>query len=131
MSLRQTYHSVVQSEKQKPQLWLPPACCNRMWPAFPSHAVGPCLALLLALHMAVDMLYDITHRLSSCFYARRESAHRGDSGHISFGGIVQSPSVASVAANIEAVGAPTSLKAPDLLLRVSISHGCPRAWSDV
>ena len=41
----------------------------------------------------------------------REPAHRGDSGHISFGGIVQSPSVASVAANIEAVGVPASLKA--------------------
>ncbi len=51
--------------------------------------------------------------------ACRESAHRGDSGHISFGGIVQSPSVASVAANIEAVGAPASLRAPDLLPRVS------------
>ncbi len=32
---------------------------------------------------------------------------------------MQSPSVASVAANIEAVGAPASLKAPDLLPRVS------------
>ena len=33
---------------------------------------------------------------------------------------MQSPSVASVAANIEAVGAPAFLKAPDLLLRVSV-----------
>ena len=32
---------------------------------------------------------------------------------------MQSPSVASVAANIEAVGAPASLRAPDLLPRVS------------
>jgi hypothetical protein len=55
---------------------------------------------------------------------------RGDSGHISFGGIVQSPSVETVAANIEAVGATSGLRVPDLirvglepcLLQCSLSH---------
>lgn len=46
--------------------------------------------------------------------AEQQRAAGGDSGHISFGGIVQSPSVATVAANIEAVGASSSLRAPEL-----------------
>ena len=60
----------------------------------------------------------LPHLLTQCVHECRAPSHRADSGHISFGGIVQSPSVATVAANIEAVGAPLALKAPDLLPRV-------------
>ncbi|CAL8462775.1 g2308 [Coccomyxa elongata] len=45
----------------------------------------------------------------------RRPPQRGDTGHISFGGIVQSPSVATVAANIEAVGPPSGVRFPDLM----------------
>lgn len=45
----------------------------------------------------------------------RRPPQRGDTGHISFGGIVQSPSVATVAANIEAVGQPSGARVPDLM----------------
>ena len=51
----------------------------------------------------------------------RGPPQRGDTGHISFGGIVQSPSVASVAANIEAVGPPSGLRVPDLMRVRTIS----------
>ena len=46
---------------------------------------------------------------------RGDLPQRGDTGHISFGGIVQSPSVALVTANIEAVGPPSGARVPDLM----------------
>lgn len=58
----------------------------------------------------------------------RRPPQRGDTGHISFGGIVQSPSVASVAANIEAVGPPTGMRVPDLM-RVRVLPCTPSALS--
>lgn len=75
----------------------------------------------------------LPHLLTQYVHECRAPSHRADSGHISFGGIVQSPSVATVAANIEAVGAPLALKAPDLLPRVLPPAVTPppascRAW---
>lgn len=46
---------------------------------------------------------------------KQQQRPRGDTGHISFGGIVHSPSVATVAANIEAVGPAPGARFPDLM----------------